>query len=245
MVSAMMFLLPAAAMAASLRGTNGTKISHLRGGAEAHYRRTPARLYGKSPFPQAYLRAIVRGTIHALSTNCNLELWTIRGKVSIHHPPSTIYHPLSTIHPSTHRTAMILPAFLRRSSPWLLILAVALLLGGCAMFSAKDNNDLSLLDLIDHMRKSGLQIDEIQPTIYSIVLAEDGCALFIEGAKVEIYRYDLTRPKLKQKVERIAETGQITILGIDFPAKVNGSFVMLTYTQHPKLEEIIHVFENF
>jgi hypothetical protein len=139
---------------------------------------------------------------------------------------------------------MTAPACLRRCR-WLLVLAAALLLGGCALFSAKDNNDLSMLDVIDHLRKSDLQIDEIQPTIYTVIGAEDGCALFIAGAKVEIYRYDIRRPKIKEKLERIAQTGQITILGIDFPAEVNGSFVMLTYTQHPKRDEIVRVFRKF
>jgi len=141
------------------------------------------------------------------------------------------------------------PVAVLRRCRWLPLAALALALvalsGGCAIFSAKGNNDRSLLDVIEHFRLAGLRIDEIQPTMYTVVLAEDGCALFIEGAKVEVYRYDLNVPKLRQRVERIAQTGQMTILGIDFPAEVNGSFVLLTYSQHPKVRDIAREFHRF
>jgi hypothetical protein len=140
----------------------------------------------------------------------------------------------------------MMPASVLRRCRWLPLVAATLaLLAGCALFSAKSNNDRSLLDVIEHFRQSGLQIDEIQPTIYTAVLADDGCALFIEGAKVEVYRFDLNVPKIRQRVERVAKSGQITIFGIDFPAEVNGSFIMLTYSQHPKVPDIIEVFDRF
>lgn len=128
---------------------------------------------------------------------------------------------------------------------WFWLLAGALWLGGCMLFRPASNNDRSIIEVINFFEKNGLVISEIQATMYPVIMAEDGCALFIDGAKVEVYRYDLRKPKIKQKVERIAATGKIIICGIEFPAEANGSFVLLTYSRHPKMPDIITVFRHF
>jgi len=125
----------------------------------------------------------------------------------------------------------------------LLFAILGLTLGGCATLA--DNNQRSLREVITHLEREGLVISEIQATYYPVVMAEDGCALYIDGAKVEVYRYDVSKPKIRQKVEKIAATGKITICGIDFPAVVNGSFVMLTYSQHERVPDIVAAFRRF
>lgn len=124
-------------------------------------------------------------------------------------------------------------------------LAIAVSIIFFASCQEKDNNQRTIPELIAHFKKSGLKIDKIEPVIFQIIKAQDGCVIYIDKVKVEIYKYDKRLKQQREKIEKIEENGNIFILGLDFPVRVNGSFILLNYNNHPKRYEIIQAFESF
>jgi hypothetical protein len=85
----------------------------------------------------------------------------------------------------------------------------------------------------------------VENVVYQAVRASDGIIMYIDGAKIEVYDYDLKNPVQKKHIDKIAATGKISLLTIPVPAMVNGNLVMLTYTKHPKIHEIKRAFKSF
>ena len=78
------------------------------------------------------------------------------------------------------------------------------LFSGCAILSHKESREKrSLVDLISFLDKCGLKAEKIQPTRFEAILASDGCAMYIDGAKMEVYIYDISNPVQKRKLEKI------------------------------------------
>lgn len=116
-----------------------------------------------------------------------------------------------------------------------------LVFSGCE----KENNTKTLVDLVEHFKASGIKIDSYAPCIYQIIRASDGLALTIDGSPVEIYKYDKRINDQKEKIERIEKDGDIYILAVKFPVRINGSFILLNYKNHPKEAQIIEAFNSF
>ncbi|HCE47048.1 MAG TPA: hypothetical protein DET40_26165 [Lentisphaeria bacterium] len=126
----------------------------------------------------------------------------------------------------------------------LVITSVLILAAGCFSFR-KENNDRNIVQMVEHLKKSGMAVDSVQPTLFDVIRAQDGISMKIDGADVQIYKYDTTVEAQKEKIERIRQKGIITILGVEFPAKVNGSFIMLKYSGHPEEPKLVEAFESF
>lgn len=120
-----------------------------------------------------------------------------------------------------------------------------LLLSSCASTSSLTKETRNLLDLVDYFDNSDLKPEKIQPTRYRTLLASAGCAMFIQGAKVEFYIYDISDPKQKRKLKKIIKNNKIRVLSLDIPVAVNGGIVMLTYSDHPNKAKIIRAFKRF
>lgn len=135
--------------------------------------------------------------------------------------------------------------------PRALIYATALsiftiILSGCFTLQEEETIETrSLGDLIHYLNKCNLKPDEIQPTRFEAIRASDGCALFIGGAKVEVYIYDISNSIQKKKLEKIKKENSIMILAMRVPVAINGGMVMLTYSNHPKKAEIVRAFKRF
>lgn len=103
----------------------------------------------------------------------------------------------------------------------------------------------TLMDLIDYFDSVGLAPDKIQPTRYQTLVATNGCALYIQGAKVEVYLYDVSIKAQKRKFETIKKNNKIQVLALQIPVAINGAMVMLTYSQHPNKAKIVRAFKKF
>ena len=123
---------------------------------------------------------------------------------------------------------------------------LALIFTGCVTLQEAETRETrSLGDLIHYFYKCDLKPDEIQPTRFEAVRASDGCAMFIGGAKVEVYIYDIDDPIQKKKLEKIRKENSIMILAMKVPVAINRGMVMLTYSKHPKKAEIVRAFKRF
>lgn len=122
------------------------------------------------------------------------------------------------------------------------VLAALILISGCFM---KENNNRTLTELIEHFNKSGLTIESATPTLPEMILAQDGIFVRIGGKDIQLFKYDTRIQKQKEKLDKISSNGKITILSVDFPAKTNGSFVMLNYKGNPEEARILEAFESF
>lgn len=123
-------------------------------------------------------------------------------------------------------------------------LSLIFTLAGCQSVS-EQRETRNLLDLIDYFDNNGLRADKIIPTRYQTLLASNGCALMIQGAKVEFYIYDINDKIQRKKLEKIKKEKTIPVLALDIPVAVNGGFVMLTYSNHPNKAKIVRAFKEF
>ncbi len=118
---------------------------------------------------------------------------------------------------------------------------------GCSSVGSgsKDNNYKSIEDLVKHFDANGLRVQKIQPSVFKAIKASDGCQLTINGAEIEIYRYDTSIPEQKEKLKNVTKTGYIEIVKMNFNARVNGSFIMLHWKKHPDSVKLVEVFDSF
>ncbi|HBC88859.1 MAG TPA: hypothetical protein DCZ94_18100 [Lentisphaeria bacterium] len=127
----------------------------------------------------------------------------------------------------------------------MLAAALILMLSGCFSIFKKDNNSKTIVDLVDHMKASGINIEAFHPALFEMIVAEDGIVVKIDGADIQVFKYDTKIQKQKDKLDKIYQKGLITILGVDFSAKINGSFILLNYKDHPDEVKIVQAFESF
>lgn len=113
--------------------------------------------------------------------------------------------------------------------------------GGCE----KENNHLTIDDLIAHFDKCGLKIENVSPLRSDTIKAEAAAAIRISGREIGVYKYDLNIAKEKVKIEKIQENGHVYIIGLKYPVIVNGSFVLMDYERNPSKDKIIEAFEKF
>ena len=132
--------------------------------------------------------------------------------------------------------------FLKTVCPLLPTLAAVILIFGCFR---NENNNRTLSDLVEHLQKSGLTIESATPTLPEMILAQDGIFVRISGKDIQLFKYDTRIPKQKEKLDNIYSAGKITIMSVDFPAAINGSFVMLNYKGNPDETEILKAFGSF
>lgn len=122
------------------------------------------------------------------------------------------------------------------------ILLICLFICGC---SSGNNNDKIMPDLINHFKSSGLNVGAISPKNYQMVMASDGVGIEINRSEIEIYKYDINKPEQKMNLDKIKQENKAEFMGIAVPAKVNGSFVMLNYHDHPNQSAVIDAFMKF
>jgi hypothetical protein len=124
----------------------------------------------------------------------------------------------------------------------LLILSCFILITpGCK----KDNSHRTLAEMVKHIQDSGIKITTISPLIPAPVKAERGVALKIGDRQIGIYKYDLKKVKMKEKLERVTKEGYVYIVGRKFPVKINGCFILTDFNIHKQAREIVEAFDSF
>lgn len=121
------------------------------------------------------------------------------------------------------------------------ILLICLVICGCS----SGNNDKKISTLVNHFKSSGLSIGTISPKHYQMVMASEGAGIEINGREIEIYKYDINKPEQKMNLDKIKKENKVEFMGLVIPAKINGSFVMLNYHDHPNQSVVIDAFMKF
>jgi len=124
-----------------------------------------------------------------------------------------------------------------------------MLISFCVLFFAagcdRENNHLTIDDLIKHFEKSGLKIESVSPLRADTIKAENAAAIRISGREIGVYKYDVNIAKEKVKIEKIQENGHVYIIGLKYPVIVNGSFILMDYERNPSKDKIVEAFESF
>ena len=107
-----------------------------------------------------------------------------------------------------------------------------------------DNNDVPIEELVKYiLTKTDAQpCCDMEP---GPVHAESGFSVILAGKQVAFYKYDATKKKMKKKLDYIKKNECVYIVGNRFPARVNGSFVMVDYEINPQKDKLIRVFDEF
>ncbi len=129
----------------------------------------------------------------------------------------------------------------------------ALFMASILIFSSSCNtvpdyisDNRTIPQLVEYLKTSGLKIDKIFPNVrYQAILASDGVVMVIDGARVEFYIYDMSKPYQKRKLDKIRKNKEIVVLGRHVPCITNGRFIMMTYSDNPNKIRAMKVFKNF
>ena len=124
------------------------------------------------------------------------------------------------------------------------MLVLSFALYGC---SAPSNNDKKISDLITYFKQAGFGIEDEGTMSYSLIGAEGGVGLNLNGGSVEIYKYNTNIPAQKRMLDSIKQSGLVQSI-FPIPAKVNGSFVLIVSdlpSPHPDKDKILKLFSKF
>jgi len=119
--------------------------------------------------------------------------------------------------------------------------ALLAFLTGCASY----NNNQNVADIVRHFQERGVKVDSVAPMPAEILRAESAVAIEVSGRQFGVYKFDIKVKKQKEKLDKIEENGSVYIMGVRFPALVNGSFMMMDYDQNPEKEKIVAAFKSF
>lgn len=132
----------------------------------------------------------------------------------------------------------------RTASKFGKFLALLALLG--ALVSCRtENNDKDIGVLLRHFTDSGLKIQTVTPLVADIVHAEVGLAVKMSGREVGVYKFDINKPKQRERLESIKVKKEMYVLGKKFTPVINGSFVMIDYEGNTDKERILDAFKSF
>lgn len=106
------------------------------------------------------------------------------------------------------------------------------------------NNDVPIEELVKYIltKTDSEPCCDMEP---GPVHAESGFSVFLAGKQVAFYKYDATKKKMRKKLDYIRKNKCVYIVGNRFPARVNGSFVMVDYEINPQKDTLIKVFDEF
>ena len=117
--------------------------------------------------------------------------------------------------------------------------------GAGSLFSdVPSNNDVPIGELVKYIfaKTDAEPCCDMEP---GPVHAESGFSVILAGRQVAFFKYDATKKKMRKKLDYVRKNKCIYIVGNRFPARVNGSFIMVDYESNPEKEKLIRVFDEF
>jgi len=125
-----------------------------------------------------------------------------------------------------------------------MVLAFGFLLLGCNGKNGKDNSAKTLDDLLEFM-SSDFSVTGKGAKAFAMVGAIDGCSVKLDGHIVEIYKYDLKDAGQKTIIDNAKKTNTLSMMTGAIPCVVNGTFVLIGYTNHPEKDKVVSSFQSF
>jgi hypothetical protein len=126
----------------------------------------------------------------------------------------------------------------------LTVILLSIVFTGYSKSEINDNSSKTIDDLIQFF-STDFKIDGKHEKYFAMVGAIDGCSINLDGSGVEIYKYDLTDPGQKTIINEAKNKNTLPCFGMALPCIVNGSFILVNYTSHPKKDKVIKKFKNF
>ncbi|MCP3968673.1 MAG: hypothetical protein GY750_20355 [Lentisphaerae bacterium] len=116
-----------------------------------------------------------------------------------------------------------------------------LLSGGCDI----DNNHLTLKDFADHLKKSGVNVEQVQPIEADVIKAQKAIAVKIAGSEIGVYKFNIDFKNQAKRLKRIHGNGYVYMLGLKFPVVVKGTFVLVNVHKNPEKHKILKALKTF
>jgi hypothetical protein len=123
-----------------------------------------------------------------------------------------------------------------------------MLLGSVILFFCgceKSNNHLTLKDLVDHLVRCGVKVQQVQPVRAELLKADRAVAVNIDGQEVGIYKYDTNVEKRRVKIRKVEDDGFIYVVGLKYPVIVKGSFLLIGVHCNPQKHQILKALKSF
>lgn len=115
----------------------------------------------------------------------------------------------------------------------------------CSCTKGTVNNTKTINDLISYFKQNGLKVDNVDVMMFQIIGASDGKRMNINNTEIEVYKFDSDDKGQQTILNDIEKTGTINVLNMKEPAIINGSFIIISYEDHPDKQKIIQLFKKF
>ena len=101
--------------------------------------------------------------------------------------------------------------------------------------------------LLNYFKSNNLTVGEKEEKAYEMIGANNGCAVYINGSKIEIYSFDLKSDNelTKRNLQSAKNNGTVSAIGIPINVKLNGDLIICNYEDHPDKDKIIELFSKF
>ena len=121
------------------------------------------------------------------------------------------------------------------------VFAAAFLLTGCAV----ENNHLSPADFADCLRRNDIRIEASRPLSPDPFRASSGHAFQIGDTEIQVYKFDVSSSVQRKRLDGIADSRKVYVIGIPFYAVVHGSFVFVGLDKNKQKHEIMKAIKSF
>lgn len=119
------------------------------------------------------------------------------------------------------------------------------LITACGESSGKNNSAKSIDDLLVFFKNSGVTVSEKEDFWFQMTGAIDGCRTKLDGASVEIFKFDSATKGGKTILQNAERSGTFpSVLGMQIPCLVNGSFIIVPQGGGQQ-EKVVSIFKKF
>lgn len=140
---------------------------------------------------------------------------------------------------------MVKPVKVVNIAAYSLFISFLLIFSSGCQTAKPDNNSKNIWDMVEFFMQKGIRIESMQPLLTAPLNCKQAVALKIAGRQIGLYKYNTRWKKAKKRLAKINKEGHVFILGRKIDAIVNGSFVMIDYTNNKEKEKLVDAFTSF
>ena len=130
---------------------------------------------------------------------------------------------------------------MKKTAVFFVLSFVVLLLSGCSV----ENNYLSPEDFADCLRRNDVAVESVRPLSPEPFRATSACAVKVGDSEIGVYKYDSSSRTQRKRIERIAKSRKVFIIGLPYYAYVHGSFVFVGLDKNKQKHSIIKAIKRF
>ena len=123
----------------------------------------------------------------------------------------------------------------------LFIIGIMALLCGCSV----ENNHLNPEDFADCLKRNDVKVESVRPLLPDPFKASTACAVLVGDSEIGVYKYDVSNDLQRKRLERIAQTRKVYIIGLPYYAYTHGSFVFVGLDKNKQKYAILKAIKDF